>query len=101
MKTEFEAQEIQKIAERTVEMLKPHLTRTAPTVDQILDTDGLATYLAVDISWIYKQVQRKAIPYYKVGKYIRFKKSAIDRWLEGRRVDPICFGNPARLRVSA
>jgi excisionase family DNA binding protein len=50
---------------------------------------GLAEYLHVEVSWIDKQITNRAIPYFKAGKYTRFKKSHIDRWIETLKVYPI------------
>jgi len=54
-----------------------------------LTSRGWPIISKVDISWIDKQITNKAIPFFKAGKYTRFKKSHIDRWLETRKVDPI------------
>ena len=51
-------------------------------VDVIMTTRELAEYLQVDVSWVYKRVSWGEIPYFKHGKYTRFKKSVIDAWLE-------------------
>ena len=48
----------------------------------MLNGVGMADYLKVDSSWVYKRVCENKIPYVKLGKYNRFRKSAIDRWLE-------------------
>lgn len=84
MKTELEQQDIESIAQKVLELLSPMLSRkrTDTTSDDILDVKRLSDYLKVDVSWIYKQVQLNTIPYFKVGKYTRFKKSAIDKHLE-------------------
>jgi len=84
MRTELEPQDIEAVAQRVLELLSPIITRTNKDMecDDILDVEGLAAYLKVEASWIYKQVQLKAIPYIKTGKYIRFRKSAIDKHLE-------------------
>ncbi|MDA8171858.1 MAG: helix-turn-helix domain-containing protein [Nitrospiraceae bacterium] len=90
MKTELEPQDIEAIAQRVAEILRPMLARNnRPADDTIFDVQGLAAYLRVDESWVYKQVSLKAIPHFKAGKYTRFKKSAIDRWSEERTIRPI------------
>ena len=91
MKIELEHEDIQGIATRIVEMIKPLLKPCVKTGDEdvIFDIRGLAHYLKVYESWLYKQVSFKAIPYFKCGKYIRFKKSAIDKWVESETVKPI------------
>ena len=89
MKLELESEDIQAIAEKVVEMLRPYLSGTSRPEDAMLDKKGLAEYLHVDISWIDKQITNRAIPFFKAGKYTRFKRSRIDRWIETQGVDPI------------
>jgi len=88
---EFDNEDIQTIAATVVEMLKPLLKNNSKVRvgDNIFDVKKLACYLKVDESWVYKQVSLKAIPFFKCGKYTRFKKSEIDRWVESETVKPI------------
>ncbi|MCB9610227.1 MAG: helix-turn-helix domain-containing protein [Polyangiaceae bacterium] len=48
----------------------------------VLTVAELAEYLKVPKSTIYKLAQDGKLPGQKVGKHWRFKKDAIDRWLE-------------------
>ena len=90
MKTELERGDIEAIAKEVVELVRPLLTRnTKMESDTIFDVKGLADYLKVDASWVYNRVHLKAIPYFKCGKYTRFRKSAIDKWIEQATVKPI------------
>ena len=52
--------------------------------DAIFDIEGLAKYLNVTNQWCYDAVAKKTIPYFKVGRYNRFRKVAIDKWIEGQ-----------------
>jgi len=91
MKISFEQEDINQIVLAVVDRLKPLLKKSGriESEDNIFDVKGLAQYLKLDESWIYKQVSLKAIPFFKCGKYTRFKKSAIDRWVESEAVKPI------------
>lgn len=89
MKIEIEQQDIQAIAERVLELLRPLLARNGKQDDIILTPESLAEYLQVDTSWVYKQVSLKTIPYFKSGKYTRFKRATIDKWIETQTVKPI------------
>ena len=91
MKTELELQDIEKIADMVFEKLKPILVNNGKSEagDIIFTPESLAEYLQVDNSWVYKQVSLKTIPYFKSGKYTRFKKVAIDKWIETQTVKPI------------
>jgi excisionase family DNA binding protein len=42
----------------------------------------LAAYLQVSKSSLYKLVQAGKVPGQKVGKHWRFRRGAIDRWLD-------------------
>lgn len=53
-----------------------------PNEDPVFTIDELATYLKVSKSTLYKLAQERRIPGQKVGKHWRFRKAAIDRWLE-------------------
>lgn len=85
MKTELEPQDIEAIAKRVVELLKPILSNNGKNLseDIIFNKEGLADYLKVKIKWIYEQTSLKTIPFIKLGnKQLRFKKSHIDKWLD-------------------
>ena len=51
----------------------------------ILTIDELAIYLKIPKSTLYKLVREGNIPSQKVGRHWRFRKAAIDRWLEETR----------------
>ena len=53
-----------------------------PINAEILTIDELAAYLRISKSTLYKLVREGKIPSQKVGRHWRFKKTAIDRWLE-------------------
>ncbi len=50
--------------------------------DAVLTIDELADYLKIAKSTLYKLAQQGRIPAQKVGRHWRFRKAAIDRWLE-------------------
>ena len=93
MRTQLEQEDIQAIASALLEILKPFVSGNGKhdTADVIFTPETLAEYLHVDTSWVYKQVSLKAIPYFKSGKYTRFKKSAIDKWIETQTVRPVPY----------
>jgi excisionase family DNA binding protein len=91
MKSEFELKDIEAIASKIVEALKPIIAANGrcEVEDIIFTPETLAEYLRVDMSWVYKQVSMKTIPYFKSGKYTRFKKSAIESWIQKQTIRPI------------
>ena len=91
MKTTLDNEDIKLIAEYVTEKLKPFLKNNKKSSDSniVFDVKGLAEYLKVNISWIYNKVHLKEIPYFKCGKYTRFKKSQIDKWIEKESIQPV------------
>ena len=91
MKIELEQEDLDAIATKVFEMVAPLLKDKGKGVqkDHILDVEGLAKYLSVDSNWIYKQVSLREIPYFKVGKYLRFKRSEIDKWISKSTIMPV------------
>ncbi|MBN1854289.1 DNA-binding protein [bacterium] len=52
----------------------------------ILTIDELSGYLKVPKSTLYKLVREGKVPCQKVGRHWRFRKDAIDSWLEESRI---------------
>src|SRR5512135_1002083 len=92
MKAELEQQDIEIIAQRVAQLLKPMLSQASKgdaSGDLIYTFETLAELLKVDPTWVYKQVSLKALPYFKSGKYTRFRKRDIDRWVDSQICGPI------------
>jgi len=51
---------------------------------EILTIEDLSKYLKVPRSTLYKLCQEGRVPSQKVGRHWRFRKEAIDRWLESK-----------------
>ena len=62
-----------------------------PDTGQLLDDEfftvgGLARYLSVSPHTIYEWNAVGSGPaYYRIGRYVRYKKSDVEAWLEDRR----------------
>lgn len=77
------------IADKVMEKLTPFLNGKSDTEDCILTPETLSKYLCVDLTWVYRQVSDKTIPFFKNGKYLRFKKSSIDKYISSHERQPI------------
>jgi excisionase family DNA binding protein len=53
--------------------------------DEVLTIEELASYLKVPKSTLYKLVREGKVPCQKIGRHWRFRKRAIDNWLEESR----------------
>lgn len=60
--------------------------------NDVLTLEELSVYLKIPRSTLYKIVREGKIPCQKVGRHWRFRKAAIDRWLEEAKPK----GQPAR-----
>jgi excisionase family DNA binding protein len=77
MKTQFEREDIEAIAQRVVELLKPYLLgreemKFTPDLfkpkGDFMTTPQLAEYLKISKSTIYTWIYKGKIPYSKIGK---------------------------------
>ncbi len=50
----------------------------------IFNLGELSKYLMISRSTLYKMTETDRIPYFKVGRQIRFSKDAIDRWIKSQ-----------------
>lgn len=56
-------------------------------LDDVLTIEELSAYLKVPKSTLYKLVREGKLPSHKVGRHWRFRKEAIDRWLDETRAE--------------
>ena len=59
----------------------------------VLTIDELSAYLKIPKSTLYKLAREGKVPCQKVGRHWRFRKVAIDRWLEEMHSDTKDRGN--------
>ncbi len=48
--------------------------------------NDIAVLLNVEVSTIYSWVHTRRIPYYKLGRLIKFSPKDIERWLQEKKV---------------
>jgi excisionase family DNA binding protein len=53
-----------------------------PTDDQLLTADEVATFMRVTRSWVYAETRRNGLPHVRLGRYVRYRRSAIEHWLD-------------------
>lgn len=57
--------------------------------DTLLAIEDVAEILKVPTSWVYDRTRRRShdrIPGFRLGKYWRFRRSEVLRWLEQQRI---------------
>ncbi len=50
----------------------------------LLTPQQAADYLGIKLSTIYSMCMRRQIPFCKIGKLNRFRKSDLDQWIQAR-----------------
>lgn len=95
MKTELEPQDIEAIAQRVADILKPMISGNGKSADEdaVFDKKGLAAYLHVSESTINKLVMNKQIPHFKIqagqSGGVRFRQRDIDKWMQRHTIPEI------------
>jgi excisionase family DNA binding protein len=60
----------------------------AVSLESPLDVDGLARPLGVTVRFVRRLVEQPRIPYVEVRRFVRFDPVAVERWIDGARVEP-------------
>lgn len=64
------------------------VSTTTQQDDPLLDAGQVAAMLGVTRSWVYEQSRQRRIPTVTLGRYRRYRRSSVLRWiaeLEGER----------------
>ena len=80
MKTIMDQEDVELIAQRVVEMIKPLLSTKEENSEIIFSVEELAEYLRVSVKWVYDHVYE--LPHFKLGGLLRFRKQEIDSTID-------------------
>lgn len=53
---------------------------------EMVSIDEISNYLDVEVSTVYAWVHTRQIPYYKIGRLVKFKLKEIEQWVDEKRV---------------
>ena len=53
--------------------------------DRWLSVDEIAEYLGVKRDTVYKWIAERDMPAHRVGRFWKFKKDKVDKWVENRK----------------
>lgn len=80
----FTEEEIKQLAKEVAKHILPELKELLNSKEELLSVEEACKYLKCQRTWLYDKVRQKKIPYIKAGKYLRFRKADLDRWLTTR-----------------
>jgi excisionase family DNA binding protein len=63
----------------------PEPSAPSPSV-RLLSAEDVAEILGVTTSWVYAQSRAGQIPTVRLGRYYRYRRDAVQRWIETREV---------------
>ena len=49
--------------------------------DKLLTADDVAELMRVTRAWVYAETRRNAIPHLRLGRYVRYRRTAIEAWM--------------------
>lgn len=55
---------------------------SAAGADRLLTADEVAAQLRVTPAWVYAETRSHRIPHLRLGRYVRFRQSALDAWMQ-------------------
>jgi len=84
-------EELKQIVEAVFERLRPFLKNQVKEADVVMDIQELAEYLSITVRHVRLAVQKRSLPYFKVGSRVRFRKKDIDNHVNRRAVAPSRF----------
>lgn len=75
---------VDEIVSRLFEKIKPLLPVNDNQDDNLLDVEAVVKYTGLKESWIYQRSYNGTLPFpvIKTGKYLKFRRSDIDKWLK-------------------
>ena len=67
---------------------------TSSEGEPLLNIKELADLTSLPVSWIYSHTATGALPHYKIGKYLRFRRTEIELWLASQHRGPDAQSTP-------
>ena len=58
------------------------LERNLVSMEKLIGVKEMSEAYGLPVSWIYSKAQAGMLPHYRIGKYVRFRPSEIEAWLD-------------------
>jgi excisionase family DNA binding protein len=53
------------------------------SASDVITADEVAALLRMTPAWVYAETRRGGIPHMRLGRYVRYRRSAIEAWMSG------------------
>lgn len=60
----------------------------APSETEVITADEVAALLRMTPAWVYAETRRNRIPHMRLGRYFRYRRSAIEAWMNALEEGP-------------
>jgi excisionase family DNA binding protein len=73
---------------------------------EVITADEVAALIRMTPAWVYAETRRNRIPHMRLGRYFRYRRSAIEAWMDALEEGPdqvrqLPAGGPLRSSRSA
>jgi excisionase family DNA binding protein len=75
------ASRVRSSVRRTLGVAGPPIPGGARGLDPLLTAEEVATLLQVTKAWVYAETRAKSIPHVPLGRYVRYRRSAVLQWI--------------------
>ena len=65
------------------------MTTDLNTLPNLLTPDDLAAFLSISKTGVYRLVEKRRIPFFRIGGSLRFEKKDVLSYLQGNRVESV------------
>lgn len=66
-----------------------------PSPDDLLTAEEVAALLRVTTGWVYAQTRSRRIPHLRLGRYVRYRRQALEAWMRDVENPPnVTIGRP-------
>jgi excisionase family DNA binding protein len=56
-------------------------THDSLVADPLLTAEEVAALLQVTCAWVYAETRQRRIPHLRLGRYVRYRRSALEKWM--------------------
>jgi excisionase family DNA binding protein len=81
-----DSEKLQQLIDKVNALIETNQPQQPTDTNELFTVESLADYLKATPQTVYRYVNAREIPFFKVGKFIRFRKAEIDVWLSGKAV---------------